>query len=250
MKSTIFKISLVCIMIVSILIMLTGCTENNNKNKVENEIRRDNETAESKIDKDNIKDDVSELVTLRYKTTIEDNVYRIPKIDESLNDAKDINEDIEKTILSDVKEKEYGRMEGLYGVNYSAYEYGNIISIVINENMEAGIKAYKTYNLDKKSGKRISNKELLSRLNVEETEFIDKLSKNVENNFFNFSIEKSINEDSIEFYNTIKKSSTSKENCSINNDMYVDYEGNINVITKIGSLAGAEYYYHIITIER
>ena len=126
---------------------------------------------------DNIKKDVNkDLVYTRFKRNIEDNKTEVPIININSTDADKINKEIVDIMNGFLKEEN----------NLSDYEYSinkNILSVVlvmINNNTDTTPKfSFKTYNINLTTLKKISNSELLSMYNTNETE----VSNSIKNQF-------------------------------------------------------------------
>lgn len=146
------KIVYIISSIILVLIILGGIYiyQNNNKNY------------------DGIKKDVNkDLVYTRFKRNIEGSKTEVPIINIDSKDVDNINTEIVATMNEFLKE-EY---------NVSDYEYSinkNILSIVlvmINNDTETTPKlSFKTYNINLKTLKKITNKELLNIYNTNDIE--------------------------------------------------------------------------------
>lgn len=93
-----------------------------------------------------------------------------------------------KKTIDDVSSEENitcDNAENLYSFNYREYydtQFGNYISLVISDfeyNCVSGsvIKNIKSYNIDKKTGKQITDEELLNKFNITEDVILEKIRK-------------------------------------------------------------------------
>lgn len=184
--------------------------------------------------------------------------YKIPKININSDDVTKINSEIDKKITSkakeSIKEIENGTSIGLFKIYYNYYINDNILSVLIGLEYDADISTYYTYNIDIKTGKRMSNEDILKIKNMTKKQFEEKLTNIYINEFLksNGSIEKwtSTQSESKAMYEAQYNRTISKSNCNSDTQMiYLDANGKINAVAKIYSLAGAESYLKLINIE-
>lgn len=196
--------------------------------------------------------------------------YKIPKINIDSDDVNEINKEINEKIISRAKEYvpilEKNDSVGLYEVGYLYYINNNILSVVINLNFDADVVDYYVYNIDINTGKRISNEDILKIKNMTEKQFEEKLSSAAKIKFINKYGSKDTHMDNLKYSDAFYKESELKEqesiyvtqynqtisrsNCKIdNNKIYLSNNQNLNVVTKIYSLAGANEYEHILNLD-
>lgn len=196
--------------------------------------------------------------------------YKIPKINIDSDDVNEINKEINEKIISRAKEYvpilEKNDSVGLYEVGYLYYINNNILSVVINLNFDADVVDYYVYNIDINTGKRISNEDILKIKNMTEKQFEEKLSSAAKIKFINKYGSKDTYMDNLKYSDAFYKESELKEqesiyvaqynqtisrsNCKIdNNKIYLSNNQNLNVVTKIYSLAGANEYEHILNLD-
>lgn len=191
--------------------------------------------------------------------------YSIPKINIDSKDVENINNEIEEKIIKEVKKqiKEYKKLkkenknnqeEVSYAftpcdISYKYYINDEILSVVIKFGFPYEYVEYTVYNVNIKTGKKIKNEEILGYKGILPENFSNKLPEI----FGDFYKENSgnMNEEN-ELYEEYKKQyerTISKENCNINNYMFLDNEGNINIVAKIYTMAGSGESICIIKIE-
>ncbi|MBQ6992422.1 MAG: hypothetical protein IJN50_05905 [Clostridia bacterium] len=184
--------------------------------------------------------------------------FIIPKINIDSKDVEEINNEIEQKIIKEVKKQIKESKKNQEDVDFAvtpcdiSYKYyinGEILSLVLEFGFPYNHIEYTGYNVNIKSGKKITNEEILKYKGVLVADFSNKLPE-IYGNFYkeNFG---NMNEEN-ELYEEYKKQyekTISKENCNINNYMFLDNEGNINIIAKIYTMAGSGESICIIKIE-
>ena len=173
--------------------------------------------------------------------------YYVPKININSEDAKKINKENEEMIEEIKKGLEIYKESGDVGfdlrhVDYRYFINGDVLSLVIAKTSEYYTK-YEVYNLSISTGKQLKNEELLKTKQITVEEFENNLPK-VFGEFFEEYYKQMDKED--EFYKEQYNRTIAKENCTINNQIFLGEEGEINVIGTIYALAGGNAYAHII----
>lgn len=218
-----------------------------------------------------------ELVTdaFTYKKTIKDIYdevysYKIPKININSSEVDEINKEINDKIISQAKEciqfLEKNEGGGLYRVDYSYYINNNVLSIVINLEYDSDIVDYYVYNINITTGAKVTNEEILKIKKMTDNQFSEKLSSAAKIKFINkygskdaymndlknsdaFNEESELKEQE-SIYVTQYNKTISTSNCKIdNNKIYLSDNQNLNVVTTIYSLAGADEYEHILNLD-
>lgn len=163
--------------------------------------------------------------------TIEDHVYKIPIINIDSIDAVEMNLEIMKLdeIYTDAQENFDANSYAYDNITYEYYINGDILSILIGVFYDGNDwREMYTYNINTKTGKKVSNAELLEYKNIDESEFSKKLSETVGSLYKEFT-----NNNSDLYSEDLYKSSTSAEICSINNHMYLNDNGQLCVCVQI-----------------
>jgi len=208
------------------------------------------------------------FVSASFSDTTDVYSYSIPKIDINSDDAKAINKEILDGYKPEIDEEIANFKQGLsvymYSVQYDSFVNGNILSLVISCEFPDDCIDYQVYNVDVSTGKCISNTQLLQYKNITEADFLKILLKLYNDEFImqngtkdtdienmktapaGFTEEeiKDFSEEYTDQYNmTIDKS-----NFGIDTPMFLDSDDNLNIIAKIYSLAGSDFYYHLIKV--
>lgn len=260
---------------IATLITLTGCGRKDNQTKtyskendvaVQNVATNTNENTtsvnqtDSNVSKELIKDSSKELVYALVddsKTWMEPSPngnfelgysYKIPQINIDSEDANNINKEIQDEYYKYYKDqKEYidsnGYVGGCSRIEYAYHINGDIVSIVMASFWDGGSVERSAYNISTKTGKEVTNSELLNKKGLNEADFPSKLSGILTEQLkemYTPSEEQLSYTGSAEFYNTQYKRTTSLENCSVNNDMYLNTNNQLCVITTRYNIAGGD----------
>ena len=185
--------------------------------------------------------------------------FRIPKINIDSSYVSDINKELNDKLISSAKKIiESNEPGALLEVDYKYYENGDILSVVVWEKYEGGVSNYYVYNINKKTGQKVTSEELLKTKNLDKVLFENKLSnalgiefKNSFGEYYNWiQTQSGSAEDTKNFYNKQYNLTIYSDNCKLENQkIYLGDNGKIFVVGKIYNLAGGEYSYHIIDLE-
>ena len=94
-------------------------------------------------------------------------------------------------------------------------------------------------------GRSVPNFELLQRFGLTSEEFIP-IMKEAALKYYDDMFAEVPDEYKDEFYNRQREWTGSDENINTNLMMFIDEDGELAVVTPIGSIAGANWYYHIV----
>lgn len=171
---------------------------------ITNEELKDSEETKSKIDAINIVNNVKKVDEtkglvysgLEYETDYYANVlnktfhyyYEYPVINIDSEDVQEINSEIKEKFGFDEEDEEYLTFWELEVITYDYYINGTILSVVVMEGGNSSTWSA-TYNIDLKTGEKISNEKLLedNEVNVETV-------KNKLNEYANKKIDDSVSE--------------------------------------------------------
>lgn len=171
--------------------------------------------------------------------------YDVPAFNIDSADAQKINSDI----LSYVDEFYQGTLQSqkikeslfIYKITNSYYVNGDIVSLVIQVNNDWGATYTTCYNINKSTGKIVSNSELASSLGYQEAEFV-KFLKELTGAFYVDLWSDNSPDGQNEFYWDRYNYTVSDEVCNMSVPMFIGENGNLFIVAKIGSLAGAGSY--------
>lgn len=137
------------------------------------------------------------------------------------------------------------KKHGMY-IKYDSYINDNILSLVIcSEGFVDNIN-YDVYNIDINTGKSVSNRDLLLIKNISEDKYINILKTAHKNKFEELNLQGRASDE--EFYLEQLNNTISKNNYGIDTPVFLDSKGNLNIIARIYSLAGSDFYYHLIDL--
>lgn len=240
MKSKVFYVIVIMILGV-ILVTLTGC------GKKEEQKAEVTQTAEKKEVKLTIAD--KKIVY----TAKNEKGYKIPKINLAYDNIKEVNKEISEygeQCLAAMKLTGNEVEEG-GTLDYTYYENDNILSIVYEHEspFAANPDKYKVWNVDKYTGEVITNEQILAKKNIDAEDFKAEYKEKM--GLYFEEIHKEAKESAGEtFYNSQYEKTIDDTNADINNPMYLNENNEICMVSKIYSLAAADYYEHLVNIEK
>lgn len=174
--------------------------------------------------------------------------YRVPQIAADTQGAADINKSIEETYRPIVEDVLYNVSGGfslscLY-IAWDAYQYGDILSLVVSCGWDGDMNSYHVYLYDIASGQQFTTADLLSALNVDETVFLDAVRQTAAERFDDQYSD--MPEDAA--LAERRDWTLSDENINMDVPAYADAAGKLHVVLPIGSIAGAEAYEQVLTL--
>lgn len=153
--------------------------------------------------------------------------------------------DIVDGVLESVSEKV--SMSCLY-IAWETYQYDNILSLVVSCGWDADINSYNVYLYDTASGRQLTTADLLKVLDMGETTFLEAVRKAAADTFDNQYKDIS-GSDFDEFLTERRDWTLSDENINMGAPAYVDAAGKLHVVLPIGSIAGADSYEQVLTLD-
>lgn len=213
-------------------------------------------------------DNPDKFVSTSFSDTTDDYSYSIPKININSDDVIVINKEIQDKYKNEVDEeiKNYkqGYSVSLLSLKYDVIINDTILSLLITKDCDFDFIVYQTYNVDISTGKILSNIQLLQYKNITEADLLNELPNLLSDEFIMQNRSKDtvienmkkapdrFTEEEIEDFSkeyTDKYNLTiDKSNFGIDMPMFLDSDGNLNIIAKIYSLAGANFYYQIMEV--
>lgn len=182
--------------------------------------------------------------------------FHIPQIHLSSNNAKEINEEIYNLWYPQIQNvieeiDEYGKPVTSNGMSYRWAVNDDILSLVAINNYapdSSGGLEYLVYNLSISTGNILSNEEVYTIVNFSQTEYYDKVKQVIGSAFFQDKEEYIEQYGYDDFFRTQLEKTISDENIQ-NAIPYINEDGQLCVITRIYSLAAADYYWYDLNIE-
>lgn len=229
--------------------------ENEKEDKdTKNESKTEDDDKNEKKDEIKKKDDEEELVFDYYNKTLFGNTYKVPEINLDYDNIKEINEEIAD--LVDSKLRKYEKLSELPEgeiayMDYVWYENDNILSLVFY-NDTIYTSNYYVFNIDIYTGEEIDNKGILDAAKIDEDEFITLCQEATEDYYDNYLYYKGIqdNAEISAIFDNSKEDSIKASNFSLSKtSMFLNKNGELNIIAKFTTIAGAGYNYKSVNIE-
>ena len=178
--------------------------------------------------------------------------YRVPQIAADTKGAADINKSIEETyspIVKEVLDNVSGgfSLSCLY-VTWETYQYGDILSLVVSCGWDGDVNHYDVYLYDIASGQQLTTADLLKALNMDEPAFLEEVRRAAAAKF-DAQYGAIAGGDSDEFLTERRDWTLSDDNINMDVPTYADAAGKLHVILPIGSIAGAEAYEQVLTLD-
>ena len=177
--------------------------------------------------------------------------YRVPQTAANTQGAANINKSIEETyspIVKEVLDNVSGgfSLSCLY-VTWATYQYGSILSLVVSCGWDGDVNHYDVYLYDIASGQQLTTVDLLKALNVDETAFLDAVrqtaSECIDNQYSDMP------EGAGAVLAERRDWTLSDDNINMDVPTYADAAGKLHVVLPIGSIAGADAYEQVLTLD-
>ena len=176
--------------------------------------------------------------------------FYVPQINADSPDADAINTEIAESFGA-LAEEQYQKMEGRHSlwawkIEWHAYWDGNQLFLLIQSEENGGFCDYAAYGYDFDKGCRITNSMILEQRGIDEEEYLTNLKEKVQLMYEDMYSElpKRIPEASRAYQEVLEKT---LEWQSLEEPMFIDQFGEIETIVKIGSIAGAGWFYYLAT---
>lgn len=214
-----------------------------------------NETTNNNIQTDNsnkkvLKKDESKDVVYDYaydKTS--EKISKMPYININSVYADSINKKIEDIIKNDEYTIENNTLKstsptGGAWITYKSFINDNILSIILYEDFIASNNSHKyySYNIDIYTGEEVTNKDLVKLKNINESDFEAKLSNTFKEAypFDKYYPESQYGNEGKDFATQMYNKTTELQNCSIDNPMFLNENGELMVVLGVYYYAGGE----------
>ncbi len=174
--------------------------------------------------------------------------YHVPQINADTSDAEEINAEISGMFGSRV-EAQFENMENStslwsWKTEWESFWNGNQLFLLVTADTPGDIVDYAAYGYDFETGSRVTNKEILEQKGIREEEYLEKLREKVRSVFEEtFRLPEGV-ETSIDREEVLDRLLNS---LSMEQPMFLDQSGEIAVIVKIDTVAGAGYNNYIVT---
>lgn len=178
--------------------------------------------------------------------------YRVPQIKADTQGAEAINKAISDAytpivngVLEDVSDKV---SLSCFYVAWESYQYENILSLVVSCGWDADVNEYNVYLYDIASGQQLTTADLLKALDVDETVFLETVRRAAAAKF-DTQYGAIAGGDTDEFLTERRDWTLSDENISMDVRTYADGDGKLHVVLPIGSIAGADSYEQVLSLD-
>lgn len=178
--------------------------------------------------------------------------YHIPKILLTGNNFEQLNSQIYSKLYSSLQEGVYNGTD-IYTINmsYGCGQKINYASIIVSEQLDWGWTDYYVYNIDISNGHQLSVKDLLSIYGLTDENYRNLAQKALKAQYELYYREayedNKSNESFLSFYQQQLDATISKQNIDAVIP-YIDSNGDLCGVAAIYSLAGADYYHHLINL--
>ena len=178
--------------------------------------------------------------------------YHVPQIEADTQGAEAINKAISDAytpivngVLEDVSDKV---SLSCFYVAWESYQYENILSLVVSCGWDADVNEYNVYLYDIASGQQLTTADLLKALDVDETVFLETVRRAAAAKF-DTQYGAIAGGDTDEFLTERRDWTLSDENISMDVRTYADGDGKLHVVLPIGSIAGADSYEQVLSLD-
>ena len=177
--------------------------------------------------------------------------FHLPHISDSTQGAREINRSIDEHFGALI-EQEYSIMAEewfpSYGiVNWYASFYQELLVIVITAESLMEFSDYGVYCYNVTTGEWLQGSALLEYLYIDEQEFLEATREAAQECFISYYGDLPEEDRELYGYDECLAWTVSDENIDLDNLLfYPDENGEIVVIARIGSMAGADWYYHYV----
>ena len=179
--------------------------------------------------------------------------YRVPQLAADTQGAVEINRAISEKYSPIVEDVLRNVSEGvslscLY-IAWESYEYGEILSLVVSCGWDADVTDYSVYLYDTGSGQQFTTSDLLSVLHVSEAGFLDAVRAAAAECFGKQYADASSDDSFKEAVAERRAWTLSDDNINMDVPAYADAAGKLYVILPIGSIADADAYEQVLTLD-
>ena len=178
--------------------------------------------------------------------------YHVPQIEADTQGAEAINKAISAAytpivngVLEDVSDKV---SLSCFYVAWESYQYENILSLVVSCGWDADVNEYNVYLYDIVSGQQLTTAGLLKALDVDETVFLEAVRRAAAAKF-DTQYGAIAGGDTDEFLTERRDWTLSDENINMDVRTYADGDGKLHVVLPIGSIAGADSYEQVLSLD-
>jgi len=175
-------------------------------------------------------------------------VYTLPHIDGGSAYADTVNDEMQ-ALYETYIEPEFENMEGGYSlvtmeVGYDVYRNADVTSLFIHLYNDWGTSLYWCYNFTPDGGE-VTNRELLTLAGMTEEDFTD-AARGILTEATAWRDAPAEMNDELE---RVRRLTLAEDNCNAAMPMFLNDDGCLAFIARVYSVAGADYYYHVYSIQ-
>ena len=178
--------------------------------------------------------------------------YRVPQIESDTQGAEAINKAISDEygpIVDSVLEAVEDKVSlSCFYVAWESYQYENILSLVVSCGWDSDVSEYNVFLYDIASGQQFTTADLLKALDVDEAAFLEEVRRAAAAKF-DAQYGAIAGGDTDEFLTERRDWTLSDENVNMDVRTYADGAGKLHVVLPSGSIAGADSYEQVLTLE-
>ena len=176
--------------------------------------------------------------------------YYIPVIDSTSADALAMNNTIFGFVYGLI-EDDMNNIQGdkgfsilCYSAGYSYFVNDNVLSVVCEVSNNWGQESYLALNFDLNTQRELSRAEVLARIGLDEWSFLSYARNAAGNKFGDYSNYPS---DMLQFAEDQYHKTVMDENLQ-DTQLFFDGNGTLCMVVRIFSMAGADYYWHVVPL--
>ena len=197
-----------------------------------------------------------QIVQMGYYYENGEYCYRLPTVEADTAGAKAINDAIREAFGKDVEEAAkaleentdpYLVVTGLCDTDWYLVVWDGVISLIVSAAYEGDWTAYEVYYYDMHSGASLTKQEMLDRIVLTDEFFLEGVRQAAKDYFEAMYVDlPEETREGLGYYDMLARLDTDE---LINMDMVnfaVDTGVTVSVFAPVPSLAGADYYYHVL----
>lgn len=179
--------------------------------------------------------------------------YGLPCIKADTEGARAINAEIEEIYGGEVVSAHQAMAEKLslymISMGYHGEVWEDVLTLVISTHTDWGDDSYGIYSYEVSTGRWLSTKDILDRLHISEKQFLETCRQQFRQYFIESN--SGIPADKREVYGYYDALDRVDDELYLSMDLqvYPNADGELVVAAPIVSLAGADFYYHLLTLE-
>lgn len=177
--------------------------------------------------------------------------YHVPQLNCGTEEVRELNRHIEDVFGKAAREGIEAGMNGIntgcYEIDYTVHWYGDVLVLILWKQYSNDFREYEVCSISRVTGCPMTNDDILKMLKIDPADLIFGARKGAEAYYRDYYPEDTMGGDSL--YQEELDWTLSEENINMDMRMFPAEDGRLMLISRIGSLAGAEYYEQIYAFE-